>query len=161
MAAVRVLFYLPLADNDGRDLGAEIDAVRKELWVRFSAYTFEGRVEGTYLMAVREAIEKQIEALVAAEVMTAQALSNALFGPTGLFGKLAKTEQERRAVTETPLYRRAQARITALQQFERAEYLQALERTCKARSTGATTNGPAAPANGAPTEAPTRSDATS
>jgi hypothetical protein len=107
---------------------------------------------------MREAIEKQIEDLVAAEVMTAQALSNALFGPMGLFGKLAQTEQERRAIAETPLFLRAQARITELQRFEHAEYLQDLERRCRARSAGAGVNGPVPPAAGAPAEAPARSD---
>jgi hypothetical protein len=51
MATVKATFYLPLKDNDGRDLGTEIEAARKELWIRFTAYTFEGRVEGAYLMA--------------------------------------------------------------------------------------------------------------
>ncbi|HKI35284.1 MAG TPA: hypothetical protein VKA46_25730 [Gemmataceae bacterium] len=109
---------------------------------------------------MKETIEKQIEDLVAAEVMTSQALSNALFGPMGLFGKIAKTEQERHAMIQTPLFRRAMARVSELEQFERVEFLEELERKCKARSARAATHGPAAPANGPQTAPPVRSDTT-
>jgi hypothetical protein len=51
MATVKATFYLPLKDNDGRSLAAEIQGVRGDLWTRFMAYTFEGHVEGVYLMA--------------------------------------------------------------------------------------------------------------
>ena len=81
----------------------------------------------------KEDIEKRIEALVAAEVMTSQALSNALFSLGGLFGQLAKTEEERRAIAQTSLFQRAEARISELRQFEHEEYYEELERKCKAR----------------------------
>ena len=51
MALVKVTFYLPVKDNDGRDLNAEITAAHRELWMRFNAYTAEGRVRGSYLMS--------------------------------------------------------------------------------------------------------------
>lgn len=51
MAKVKALFYLPLKDNDGRDLGVEIEDVRTELYVRFVGWTFFGYVKGAYRMA--------------------------------------------------------------------------------------------------------------
>src|SRR5689334_12629726 len=105
-------------------------------------------------------IEKEIQDLVAAEVMTSQALSNALFGPLGLFGRLAKTEQERRAIAQTPLFKRAQDRISELRRYEHAEYNEELERKCKARAARkaeAAAVPPAnGPANGAATNQPAR-----
>jgi hypothetical protein len=106
-------------------------------------------------------IEQRIEALVTAVVMTSQALSNALFGPMGLYGKLAKNEQERRAISQTPLFQREQARISELRRFEHEEYIEELERKCKARSARAAANGPASPPNGAATEPSARADAAS
>jgi hypothetical protein len=50
MARVKALFYLPLKDNDGRDLSAEIDDLRMELYVRFVGWTFQGYVTGDYRM---------------------------------------------------------------------------------------------------------------
>jgi len=51
MASVRVTFYLPVKDNDGRDLAREIDEAHAELWIRFGAFTAEGRVHGSYRMS--------------------------------------------------------------------------------------------------------------
>jgi hypothetical protein len=51
MAKVKALFYLPLNDNDGRALKAEIDEVRMELYGRFVGWTFFGFVKGAYQMA--------------------------------------------------------------------------------------------------------------
>jgi hypothetical protein len=51
VAKVKVLFYLPLRDNDGRELFADIEVVRTELFVRFDGWTFSGYVEGAYRMA--------------------------------------------------------------------------------------------------------------
>src|SRR5262245_25160810 len=51
MAIIKATFLLPLKDNDGRDLLAEIHETEARLWDRFSAYTKEGDVEGAYLMA--------------------------------------------------------------------------------------------------------------
>ncbi len=50
MATVKATFLLPVKDKDGRDLLPGIDAVRRQLWTCFSAYTSEGRVGGSYQM---------------------------------------------------------------------------------------------------------------
>jgi hypothetical protein len=51
MARVKTLFYIPLKDNDGRDLTAEIEELQTELYVRFVGWTFMGYVKGAYRMA--------------------------------------------------------------------------------------------------------------
>jgi hypothetical protein len=51
MAQVKALFYLPMKDNDGRDLSIEIEDLRTELYVRFVGWTFMGYVKGAYRMA--------------------------------------------------------------------------------------------------------------
>ena len=51
MATVKATFLLPVKDNDGRDLLAEIEEARSQLWLSFRAYTNEGRVRGAYEMA--------------------------------------------------------------------------------------------------------------
>jgi hypothetical protein len=51
MAQVKALFYLPLKDNNGRDLGTDIEEVRTELYLRFVGWTFLGYVKGAYRMA--------------------------------------------------------------------------------------------------------------
>jgi lipid A disaccharide synthetase len=51
MAKIKALFYLPLRDNDGRDLSAETEEVRTELYVRFVGWTFLGYIKGAYRMA--------------------------------------------------------------------------------------------------------------
>jgi len=51
MSQVKALFYIPLRDNDGRDLTAEIEDLRLELYLRFVGWTFLGYVKGTYRMA--------------------------------------------------------------------------------------------------------------
>lgn len=51
MSQVKALFYIPLRDNDGRELRAEIEDLRTELYVRFVGWTFLGYVKGTYRMA--------------------------------------------------------------------------------------------------------------
>jgi hypothetical protein len=45
------VFYLPLQDNDGRDLTVEIEDLRMELYLRFAGWTFLGYVKGAYRMA--------------------------------------------------------------------------------------------------------------
>jgi hypothetical protein len=44
-------FYLPLKDNDGRDLAAETEELKTELFVRFVGWTFLGYVKGAWRMA--------------------------------------------------------------------------------------------------------------
>jgi hypothetical protein len=40
-----------LRDNDGRDLAAEAEEVKTELFVRFAGWTFLGYVKGAFRMA--------------------------------------------------------------------------------------------------------------
>ena len=58
-------------------------------------------------------VEKQIKELLTIK-LSASALSNALFGWNGLFNKIAQTEEERRRMARTPLFRQAQNRIMEL-----------------------------------------------
>ena len=51
MAQVKAVFYIPLVDNDGRDLGVEIDALENGLYAHFVGWTFLGYVKGAYHMA--------------------------------------------------------------------------------------------------------------
>ena len=50
MAVVKGIFLLPVEDNDGTDLTAAIDEVRKRLFVLFDGWTFEGTVSGSFSM---------------------------------------------------------------------------------------------------------------
>lgn len=50
MAKVKAIFYIPIADNDGRDLDAEIDELEFYLYAQFVAWTDNGMVTGTYQM---------------------------------------------------------------------------------------------------------------
>ena len=52
MGQVKALFYIPLRDNDGRDLTVETEELRMELYLRFVGWTFLGFVKGAYRMAV-------------------------------------------------------------------------------------------------------------
>src|SRR5438128_11740871 len=51
MAQLKATFYLPIKDNDGRDLTTEIEEVRDELFARFNGWTYLGRVQGSWRMA--------------------------------------------------------------------------------------------------------------
>ena len=50
MPVVKAIFLLPLKDNDGRDLKAEIDEVRDQLFDHFDGWTLEGTVLGAFRM---------------------------------------------------------------------------------------------------------------
>jgi len=58
MARVKATFFLPLKDNDGRDLGAEISAVEDECFLAFGAWTFSGYFKGVWRM---ESGERRID----------------------------------------------------------------------------------------------------
>lgn len=47
---IKATFYLPLHDNDGRDLSHEINAVEQRVFDTFHAITDAGVVLGAYLM---------------------------------------------------------------------------------------------------------------
>ncbi len=44
------MFFIPIKDNDGRDLTAEKDDLEMELYLRFVGWTFLGFVKGAYRM---------------------------------------------------------------------------------------------------------------
>ena len=46
----KATFFLPLVDNDGRDLDAEQKVVRKHVYNLFDGWTFIGYVEGAFRM---------------------------------------------------------------------------------------------------------------
>src|SRR5260370_39254476 len=50
MGKLKALFYLPLKDNDGRDLRADIDDLRMELYAHFVGWTSLGYAKGAYRM---------------------------------------------------------------------------------------------------------------
>ena len=77
-------------------------------------------------MTEREQIEEQIRQALATE-SSAILLSNKLFAPGGLFPRLGTTEEERRAVVQTPLFREALARLSELRRTEAAEFARAVE----------------------------------
>jgi hypothetical protein len=76
-------------------------------------------------MPLNEQIEQQIRDVLAAETHAIR-LSNRLFSPEGLFNRLAPTEEERRGVARSPLFKQAQRRFLELQRKEAADYSQAL-----------------------------------
>ncbi len=50
MKNVKATFYLPLKDNDGRDLAAEISGVEDECFRAFGAWTLSGYFKGAWRM---------------------------------------------------------------------------------------------------------------
>ena len=55
---VKATFFLPLRDNDNRDLSREIDQVEDECFVAFGAWTLAGHFKGVWRM---ESGEKQAD----------------------------------------------------------------------------------------------------
>jgi len=47
---VKVALYIPIADNDGRDLESEIEDLELALYIEFVGWTKHGLVNGTYQM---------------------------------------------------------------------------------------------------------------
>ncbi|MBI3822103.1 MAG: hypothetical protein HY289_05410 [Planctomycetes bacterium] len=66
---------------------------------------------------------------VLAEETTAVGVSDKLFTPEGLFSLLASTEQERRVMVQSPLFKKAQKRFRELQFKEADEFRQAVVST--------------------------------
>ncbi len=54
MDQVKATFFLPLHDNDGRDLGPEITAVEDRCFEAFGAWTLVGYFQGTWRMNTGE-----------------------------------------------------------------------------------------------------------
>lgn len=68
-------------------------------------------------MADRQQVEERIRRLIATETSPVL-FSNLLFTPDGLFNQLAETEEERRALSQTPLFREALNRLWELEEME-------------------------------------------
>jgi hypothetical protein len=85
-------------------------------------------------MVDRERIEGEIRQALATAT-SAILLSNKLFAQdTGLFVLLGATEEERRAVAESPLFREAQQRLSALKKKEAAEFADTVRRHEESRA---------------------------
>jgi hypothetical protein len=54
MADVKATFYLPLKDNDGRSLAAEIGEVENSCYEAFGAWTLTGFFQGVWRMKTGE-----------------------------------------------------------------------------------------------------------
>ncbi len=77
-------------------------------------------------MTERERIEEQIREALASDC-AAVVLSDRLFGPGGLFARLANTETERRVVAHSPLFQQAQRLLTDRQEAEAGEFAEAVK----------------------------------
>ena len=58
MGLVKASFFLPLRDNDGRDLREEIGTVEDDCFLAFDAWTFSGHFKGVWRM---ESGERRID----------------------------------------------------------------------------------------------------
>jgi hypothetical protein len=85
-------------------------------------------------------IEDQIQHVLDTET-DASRLSRRLFEADGLFGRLAHTEAERRALTQTSLFRQALQRLTELQRQEYAALRQDLAAVPAKQTAGASERG--------------------
>lgn len=104
-------------------------------------------------------VEDRIRQLLMAKT-TSAGLSNALFGPMGLFNKLAKTEEERRAISNTKLFQLARARITQIMRAEIEAERRRIEQICpppdfSLADTFENTNGVVNPSDTAASNTPT------
>jgi hypothetical protein len=79
-------------------------------------------------MEDRMQIENQIRELLATEAQAVR-LSNLLFAPDGLFAQLAASEQERREVAASSLFREALRRVSELERTEAAAFARSVSRT--------------------------------
>ena len=79
------------------------------------------------MMSTPERVEREINEVLAT-VNTAIVLSDKLFGPAGLFNQLASTEDQRRTVASSPLFRQAQQRFRELQYQEAEAFARAVSR---------------------------------
>jgi hypothetical protein len=50
VADVKAVFYLPVQDNDGRDLSSEIQDLLANLWTQWGCWTYHRLVEGVWRM---------------------------------------------------------------------------------------------------------------
>src|SRR3712207_1516033 len=73
-----------------------------------------------------EQVEQQIREVLETETR-AIPLSNRLFSPDGLFNQLATTEDQRRGIAQSPLFKQAQRRLLELQHKEAAEFARVVQ----------------------------------
>lgn len=71
MRQVKATFYLPLKDNDGRDLSAEIREVENQCFIRFGAWALSGYFRGAWKM---DGGERQIDTSAAYNVILTEDL---------------------------------------------------------------------------------------
>lgn len=89
MAQVKVRFYLPLRDNDGRDLKAEVAAVEMELYALIGGWSLTSVVRGLYRMADNTAARDESNAY---EIVTDDSRASEI--KSLLLSFKAKTTQE-------------------------------------------------------------------
>ena len=78
-------------------------------------------------MTEQAQIEEKIRQLLVVEISSV-ALSNKLFSPPdGLFCRLGPTEDERRVIIQSPLFREAESRLATLREKESAAFARAAE----------------------------------
>jgi hypothetical protein len=85
---------------------------------------------------MKETIVRRIEQVLTQDGLSAQAFSQILFCPNGLFNQLASSEDECRAVAQSSLFQQANARLTELQQQELAVLAQAAASRRNAKANG-------------------------
>jgi hypothetical protein len=78
-------------------------------------------------MTEREQIEQQIREVLTSE-SAAVVLSDKLFGPGGLFGRLANSEGERRAIAHSALFKEAQRVLSERQEVEAGEFARTIRK---------------------------------
>jgi hypothetical protein len=84
----------------------------------------------------REEIEKQIRELLAAD-LDSVTLSNKLFQQgTGLFPRMGQTEEQRREMVKSDLWKSAQARLRELEQRDLERFRQVVKEVEKHRAPG-------------------------
>ena len=104
----------------------------------------------------REELERQIQELLATEADPV-ALSNALFSQSGLFALLAITEEERRILTQSSLFREANQRVMEMELEEAQPLLEATEKIKAIRAARKARMGSGSPATGSQAKASTAS----
>jgi hypothetical protein len=82
--------------------------------------------EETLTVTERVQIEQHIHEILATEA-GALPLSQKLFSTDGLFSQLARTEDERRELVQTDLFKEAQRRLTILQKEEAAAFTRTVQ----------------------------------
>lgn len=84
-------------------------------------------------MTNEKSIEDRIQEALTSE-QDAISLSNQLFGPSGLFNQLAKSEAERRSLVTTPLFKAAQRQVSVLKRNQALEFARQVEQFEAGRS---------------------------